>query len=476
VTVSYGVTNIGAGPTSNLTVTLLPTGGVMNPSGPVNYGAVEAGTTALRDFRFTAAASCGGQITLTFHLQDGDIDYGNFTVTFTLGVLTTGAPTFTESFDAVGAPALPAGWTTARTGAAPLWVTSNTGSSSAPNSAFGGGVTTPSDNRLDSPTIPIPAAPTVGGNPGVRLSFRTSYNTEVAADGGVLEISINGGAFQDIVAAGGSFLEGGYNGAIGVTDSVLTGRAAWTGNSGGFITTTVSLPPAAFGQNAQFRWRTAYDTGTHPAGGGLRIDSLSLYTATYICCEGACALMCPSDIEVNNAPGTCGAVVSYPMPTYTGNCGTVTTSHPSGSTFPVGTTTVTVTGTRLDGTTDSCSFDITVKDTTPPTLSAVTVDKTSLWPPNHQMVDVTVNYTTADNCGAGCTLSVTSNEPTNGLGDGDTPNDWEVIDAHHVRLRAERSGKGSGRTYTITVTCTDAAGNAVVRTATVTVPKNQGKN
>ncbi|MET0624294.1 MAG: HYR domain-containing protein [Pyrinomonadaceae bacterium] len=476
VTVSYGVTNIGAGPTSNLTVTLLPTGGVTNPTGPVNYGAVEAGTTESRDFRFTAAASCGGQITLTFNLRDGDVDYGNFTATFTLGVLTTGAPAFTESFDAVGAPSLPAGWTTANTGAAAAWVT-NTTNSSPPNSAFGAGAATASNNSLTSPTIAVPAAPVVGGNPGVRLTFRNSYNTEQGFDGGVLEISVNGGPFQDIVAAGGSFLEGGYSGVIDpTTDSVLAGRAAWTGNSGGFITTTVNLPPAAYGQNAQLRWRTAYDTGTHPAGGGLRIDTLSLYTATYICCEGACALTCPSDIEVNNDPGTCGAVVNYPMPTYTGNCGTVTTSHPSGSTFPVGTTTVTVTGTRLDGTTESCSFDITVKDTAPPTMSAVTVDKPSLWPPNHQMVDVTVNYTSADNCGAGCTLGVTSNEPTNGLGDGDTPNDWEVVDAHHVRLRAERAGKGSGRTYTITVTCTDAAGNAVVRTATVRVPKNQGNN
>ena len=474
VTVSFAVKNIGAGPTSNLTVTLLPTGGVMNPTGPVNYGAVEAGTTAPRDFRFTAAASCGGQITLTFHLQDGDVDYGNFTATFTLGVLTTGAPTFTESFDA--SAALPAGWTTARTGAAPLWVTSSTSSSSAPNSAFGGGVTTAGDNRLDSPTVALPPAPTVGSNAGVRLSFRTSYNTESGADGGVLEISVNGGPFQDVVAAGGSFLEGGYNGAIGATDSVLAGRAAWTGSSGGFVKTTVSLPPAAFGQHAQFRWRTAYDTGTHPAGGGLRIDDVSVFTATYICCEGACALMCPSDIEVDNDAGACGAVVNYPVPTYTGNCGTVTVSHASGSTFPVGTTTVTVTGTRLDGTTDSCSFDVTVRDAAPPAASAATVDRPSLWPANHQMVDVTVNYDAADNCGAGCTLSVTSNEPTNGLGDGDTPNDWEVVDAHHVRLRAERSGKGAGRTYTITVTCTDAAGNAVVRTATVRVPRSQGGN
>jgi hypothetical protein len=186
--------------------------------------------------------------------------------------------------------------------------------------------------------------------------------------------------------------------------------------------------------------------------------------------------MCPSDIEQENDEGACGAVVNYTMPTYTGNCGVVTTSHPSGSFFPVGTTTVTVTGTRLDGTTDTCTFDVTVNDTDPPTVSAATVDTPSLWPANHQMVDVTVNYTATDNCPVGCTLTVTSNEPVDGLGDGDTAPDWEVVDAHHVRLRAERSGKGTGRTYTITVTCADGSGNTVVRTVTVEVPKSQGGN
>jgi len=44
-----------------------------------------------------------------------------------------------------------------------------------------------------------------------------------------------------------------------------------------------------------------------------------------------------------------------------------------------------------------------------------------------------------------------------------------------VLLRSERSGKGSGRIYTITVTCSDPAGHTVVRTVTVTVPKSQGK-
>ncbi len=177
-------------------------------------------------------------------MQDGAIDLGNFSISYTLGVLVDSPATFTENFDGVVAPALPAGWTTAKvppTGNPPLWVTSTT-NDTPPNSAFGAGSTTPGENSLTSPTIAVPTAPVGGSNPGVRLTFRNSYNTEPSFDGAVLEISINGGAFADILAAGGSFIEGGYNGAITVTDSVLTGRAAWTGNSGGFITTTVVLP------------------------------------------------------------------------------------------------------------------------------------------------------------------------------------------------------------------------------------------
>lgn len=473
VTVRFGATNIGPGPTEHLVVTLLPTGGVAFPTGPVDYGAVASGATGFGDFSFNANADCGNTITLTFHLQDGALDLGNVTKTYTLGLLVS-TPTAVENFDGVTAPALPAGWTTVRNGNAPLWVTSTT-NSSPPNSAFGGGSTTPGDNTLTSPVIAVPTAPAFGHQAGVQLNFRNSYNTELNFDGGVLEISIEGGAFQDILAAGGSFAAGGYNGTIAPTDSIFTGRQAWTGNSGGFITTTVNLPAAALGHNVQFRWRTAYDTGTSPSGGGMRIDTISLVQITYVCCEGACVLACPSNITVNADPDVCGAIVNYPMPTYTGNCGTVTTSQASGTLFPVGTTTVTVTGTRLDGTTDSCSFTITVNDNQPPVVSAATVDKPTLWPPNHQMELVTVNYTATDNCSVNCVLTVSSNEPINGLGDGDTSPDWEVVDAHHVRLRSERSGTGNGRTYTITVTCTDPAGHTVVRTTTVKVPKSQGK-
>ena len=58
-------------------------------------------------------------------------------------------------------------------------------------------------------------------------------------------------------------------------------------------------------------------------------------------------------------------------------------------------------------------------------------------------------------------MSVSSNEPENGSGDGNTAHDWVIVDGHHVQLRAERSGHGTGRIYTLTVTCQDAAANVV---------------
>lgn len=113
----------------------------------------------------------------------------------------------------------------------------------------------------------------------------------------------------------------------------------------------------------------------------------------------------------------------------------------------------------------------------PPVISAVSVSQSILWPPNHRMVDVVVSYSVSDNCDApsaiGKALSVTSNEPQDGLGDGDTSPDWEVVDATHVRLRAERGGTGSGRIYTITITATDSAGYSSTRQVTVSVPKNK---
>ena len=68
-------------------------------------------------------------------------------------------------------------------------------------------------------------------------------------------------------------------------------------------------------------------------------------------------------------------------------------------------------------------------------------------------------------------VSATSNEPDNGADDGNTTNDIVIVDDLTVKLRAERSGTGTGRIYTMTWQATNACGATVTATATVLVPK-----
>ena len=188
-------------------------------------------------------------------------------------------------------------------------------------------------------------------------------------------------------------------------------------------------------------------------------------------------ITCPANITVFNDPGVCGAAVSYTA-TATDNCpGVLVTYSPaSGTVFPVGTSAVTATATDAAGNTSTCSFTVTVIDNEPPVIADLEATPDHLWPPNHKMKDVTVGYTATDNCSIieSCVITVSSNEPVNGTGDGDTAPDWEVIDDHHVKLRAERSGNGNGRIYTIKVTCTDQYGNSDSTTTGVSVAHDMG--
>ena len=112
--------------------------------------------------------------------------------------------------------------------------------------------------------------------------------------------------------------------------------------------------------------------------------------------------------------------------------------------------------------------------TTPPDLT-VSVSPNNLWPPNHRYVSVTATAIVSAACGpvTVALISVTSNEPDNGLGDGDTPMDIVIVDDSNFQLRSERGGAGSGRIYTITYSATDASGNQTNRSASVVVPLNQ---
>jgi hypothetical protein len=115
-------------------------------------------------------------------------------------------------------------------------------------------------------------------------------------------------------------------------------------------------------------------------------------------------------------------------------------------------------------------------DTTPPTITSASASPNTIWPPDHRMVPVTIAVTATDNSGAEPTcqiVSVSSNEPINGLGDGDTAPDWQVTGDLSVNLRAERSGTGNGRVYTLTIQCTDGSNNSSSAQTTVSVPHNR---
>ena len=456
------------------------------------------------------------------------------------------AITFSENFDGVTAPNLPAGWSAITATDCPNsdpWATSSAGTpappaDTPPNAAFVTDADCISDERLQSPPISITSTT-------AKLTFRHNYSLESGFDGGVLEVSTNGGAtFQDVLAAGCTFSTGGYNGTISESfGSPIAGRQAWTDTSSGFVTVTVNFPASFSGTSIILRWRRGSDDGVGDQ--GWRVDTISIDDVV-----ANCVLTCPANVTVPNDPNVCGAVVNYSLPTTSGNCGTVTCSPPpgsffpvgtmsvtctasaapttcsftvtvqdtqpptitcpanvtagndpgqcgaavvypaptasdncpnvnsqcspaSGSFFPVGTTTVSCTATDASGNTATCAFTVTVNDVEPPVISGASANPSSLRPPNHRFVYVTVSYTSTDNCGtSNCALSVTSNEPVDGEDDGSTAPDWIVVNNHRVKLRAERSGTGSGRVYTITITCTDSSGNSSSTFVTVTVPLN----
>ena len=135
-----------------------------------------------------------------------------------------------------------------------------------------------------------------------------------------------------------------------------------------------------------------------------------------------------------------------------------------------------------DGNGETASDEVTIKiqDTTAPELS-YTVERTSLWPANHKMVVSLSNISASDIYDPAPVTSVivNSNEDANGKGDGNTDSDWEVTQnsdgSYEVKLRAERSGRGSGRVYSVTISSTDSSGNTSEEIVEVSVLKSKGK-
>ncbi|MEO7510040.1 MAG: FG-GAP-like repeat-containing protein [Pyrinomonadaceae bacterium] len=198
---------------------------------------------------------------------------------------------FSENFDGVTAPALPAGWTTSFSGAITPFTTVAQFPDSPPNSVFTVDPNTQGTSELVTPAIALPNLPH-------KLIFRHFYQTDYEFDGCVLEMSINGGAFSDIVTAGGVFNSGGYDTPL--VSGTLSGRRAWTGQQSGYITTEVALPAGTNGQSVRFKWRLGTDT--MEAGTGWWIDNVQVTNA--ITGTNAAAITIPAVGQASSYPST----------------------------------------------------------------------------------------------------------------------------------------------------------------------------
>ena len=206
---------------------------------------------------------------------------------------------FSQNFDSVATPGLPAGWTTSVVGQIELFRTVSDFPDSAPNAIFTNDPNTSGTAELVSPAIALENLPH-------KLTFRHFYQTDFEFDGCVLEVSVNGGAFADIISAGGVFVTGGYDTTL--VGGTLGGRRSWTGQQSGYITTEVNLPASTNGQSVRFRWRI----GTDPmeAGTGWWIDDVQVTNAISAVNANAIAIPAsgaaspyPSEVTVTNHPG-----------------------------------------------------------------------------------------------------------------------------------------------------------------------------
>jgi len=213
-----------------------------------------------------------------------------------------GVVRYQEHFDNVTTPQIPSGWTTSSTGAGVNFATVSNFNLSSPNAIFTPNPSTTGSSELISPPILV-----TGTNS--TLNFWQKYIVENTWDGGVLEIKIGNGQFQDILIAGGTFITGGYTSTLNNSSNPLAGRFAWSGaTQNNFALTSVRLPSSTFGQTIQLRWR--FGSNESFANDGWWIDSVTLETnATgansfnIIVPDSGVANPYPSQIQVSGLTG-----------------------------------------------------------------------------------------------------------------------------------------------------------------------------
>lgn len=192
-------------------------------------------------------------------------------------------------------------------------------------------------------------------------------------------------------------------------------------------------------------------------------------------------ITCPAPLVVE-CTGDASAPVTPGQASASDICTDVAIAGPAAGTYPLGTTVVTYTATDLTGNQASCQSTIEVQDSTPPVVSVT--PPSPLWPPNHKYRNITLadcGIVVEDQCGgvldpgisAPTITCVTSDEPENTLGDGNTVDDVQIIDGTTVAVRAERDGRSDGRVYNIHFQVQDGAGNVTTGVCPIGIPHDQ---
>ena len=263
-TVEYTVVleNIGSDSALNVNATLTGPAEFVPIDVTENLGTLASQATASFPLTFALNAECGEVVPLTLTFTS---DNGNDVNTPLEIMIGRQEQVLSENFDS--AVSLPEGWQSETVGAGTGWATDQP-VNPVQNSIFAPNLEDTGESILISPVI----GPLFEGS---TLTFEHLYNTESSWDGGVLEIAINNGPWTDIIDAGGSFEQGGYNRRLNNSSHDLGGRDAWTGNSGAFVRTEVLLPASVDSQQVQLRWRLAHDFTVAEVGWNINTVSVN---------------------------------------------------------------------------------------------------------------------------------------------------------------------------------------------------------
>ncbi|MDG2123582.1 MAG: matrixin family metalloprotease, partial [Verrucomicrobiales bacterium] len=205
-TVRIGVTlsNQGDFAANNVVATMTGPSGFTGFETSATLGSLAASANTELLFLFAQNGQCGDTIQLTLNITADGGYSESLTIPLELGSVGQ-ASLIDEGFD--GGSSLPSGWSQSATGSGSAWETSTARADSPSQSAFSAGISNAGEALLFSPPMTI-------GTSGSTLSFRHYYDLQNRVDGAVLEASLDGGTWFDLLNSAATVVSGAYNNSI----------------------------------------------------------------------------------------------------------------------------------------------------------------------------------------------------------------------------------------------------------------------